>query len=455
MNAQITIVGILALAYWPVWSWYFARTLDGSDEPWGLCSLLAAVVYAFVAIKKSPAVTAAFAIFGPAQALLMVAYCLLLPIAPMQIQAIIAVTSIGLACSRLFLRRVEPGFLALLLLSLPVVSSMQFYLGYPLRLVVAKLSAISLHFMGFAVGAKGTGLSYLGQTFEVDAPCSGIRMLWSGLFLAALLICMRRVNLRGAVVLFPFAVIAVIGTNVIRATSLFYVNAMSFGPYLDRVIPDWHGAIGLSAFLASACAIYFVAGKLPALSSEQARCLRPQCLASSALQQQSRLRHSCTLLAIATALVPIIVHLTAPPAVVAGFPGWPSHFESNRLVPLPLTEVERQFQKGFPGKIGRFSDGHRQVVLRWIGKETRQLHPSSDCFRGSGYAITALPLVVDACGRRWESFRAESLTNSLIVREIICDHNGHSWTDTSQWYWSALLGKTTGPWWAYTVAERS
>jgi exosortase/archaeosortase family protein len=443
MKLQIATLGILVLAYWPIWSWYFARTFDGSDEPWGLCALLAAVVYLVVSCKKSPPQWSSTRILGPAQALLMVLYCLLLPVAPMQIQAIIAVTAVGLACSKLFLRRLEPGFLALLLLSLPVVSSMQFYLGYPLRLLVAKASAISLQLMGFAVGSKGTALTYLGQIFEVDAPCSGIRMLWSGLFLAALLICMRRVNWRGAAVLFPFTVIAVIGMNVIRATSLFYVSAMALGPFLDRVIPDWHGAIGLAAFLGSACGIYFVARKLPVLHAPNVE------------GDAMRRRFGFIPVAIATIITPIIVHLTAPPPVVTHFPGWPSHFESNQLKPLPLTAVERQFQNGFPGKIGRFSDGHRQVILRWIGKETRQLHPSSDCFRGSGYTITPLPLVVDSCGRRWETFRAESVTNSLVVRELIFDQNGHSWTDTSQWYWSAVTGKTSGPWWAYTVAERS
>jgi hypothetical protein len=227
---------------------------------------------------------------------------------------------------------------------------------------------------------------------------------------------------------------------------LFYVNARALGPFLDRVIPDWHGAIGLAAFLGAAAAIYFLAGRLPELSSAQP---------GPGVPASGRLNISYSLLALATAIAPVIVHLTAPPPVVANFPGWPSHFESNPLKPLPLTAVEKQFQNGFPGKIGRFSDGHRQVILRWIGKETRQLHPSSDCFRGSGYTITPLPLLVDSCGRRWETFRAESQTNSLLVRELIFDQNGHSWTDTSQWYWSAVTGKTSGPWWAYTVAERS
>src|SRR5207249_4927947 len=127
--------------------------------------------------------------------------------------------------------------------------------------------------------------------------------------------------------------------------------------------------------------------------------------------------------------------------------------ENQHLVSLPLTRIERRFANGFPGRIGRFSDGHRQVVVRWISHETRQLHPSADCFKGCGYDITPLPLLIDDTGRKWECYRANSLTDNLTVRELVCDESGHSWADVSQWYWAAVLGKTRGPWWVYTVAE--
>ena len=40
------------------------------------------------------------------------------------------------------------------------------------------------------------------------------------------------------------------------------------------------------------------------------------------------------------------------------------------------------------------------------------------------------------------------------MREAITDGTASRWTDVSQWYWEALLGRTQGPWWAITVAER-
>ena len=33
-------VALVALASWPIWSWYARRMQDGSDDPWGLLALV-------------------------------------------------------------------------------------------------------------------------------------------------------------------------------------------------------------------------------------------------------------------------------------------------------------------------------------------------------------------------------------------------------------------------------
>lgn len=136
------------------------------------------------------------------------------------------------------------------------------------------------------------------------------------------------------------------------------------------------------------------------------------------------------------------------------FPGWPTVWEGRTLRPLTLTAREERFTRGFPGRVGRFSDGQREIILRWVNRSTRQLHPASDCFRGSGYEIASLPLVQDGEGRRWGAFAASRDGVRLRVRERVSDGQNGAWTDVSAWYWAALLGRTHGPWWAVTVAER-
>lgn len=134
------------------------------------------------------------------------------------------------------------------------------------------------------------------------------------------------------------------------------------------------------------------------------------------------------------------------------FPGWPTQFEGRTITPLPLTELEKGFMSGFPGRIGRFSDGKREIVIRWVTVATRKLHPASDCFQGIGYRVKPLALRRDDSGALWSSFAASKGDERLRVYERISSESGETWTDVSAWYWSAL--SHDGPWWAITIAEK-
>ena len=135
------------------------------------------------------------------------------------------------------------------------------------------------------------------------------------------------------------------------------------------------------------------------------------------------------------------------------FPGWPSEFQGKTLTPLPLTELEERFNADFPGKIGRFTDGKREFVVRWVTEATRKLHPASDCFQGLGYNVKPLPVHRDETGSMWSSFAATKGNERLRVYERIHSDSGETWTDVSAWYW-VVLRKDEGGWWAITIAEK-
>lgn len=155
----------------------------------------------------------------------------------------------------------------------------------------------------------------------------------------------------------------------------------------------------------------------------------------------------------AAALAPFAGKPPAASIPAVAFPGWPSSFEGSLLSPLPLAEREAGFVRDFPGRVARFTDGRREIVVRWVVEPTRRLHPGADCFRGLGYAITPAESERDALGRRWGGFRAVKGAQTLRVRELIVSFDGRSWSDVSSWYWPAALGRSKGPWWAFTVAE--
>lgn len=156
------------------------------------------------------------------------------------------------------------------------------------------------------------------------------------------------------------------------------------------------------------------------------------------------------------AACPLLPRSPAPLESAAGtFPGWPPTFEGRALTELPLTSREREFVRDFPGRIARFSDGYREIILRWVTAPTRKLHPASDCFRGIGFAITPLPLRRDFAGKPMGCFRANHGPEQLTVCEMIRDDAGNTWSDVSAWYWTALFNSSRAPWWSVVVAEKS
>ncbi|MBX9829706.1 MAG: hypothetical protein K2Y27_32530 [Xanthobacteraceae bacterium] len=142
------------------------------------------------------------------------------------------------------------------------------------------------------------------------------------------------------------------------------------------------------------------------------------------------------------------------PLAEKDFPGWPTQYEGHPLTPLPLTDREAGFVKGFPGKVGRFSDGRREIIIRFVSAPTRLLHPSADCFRGAGFSVKPVAVKRDAAGAPMGCFRANRAGNDVTACEVIHDSHGGSWPDVSAWYWNALSGASAGPWWSYVIAEQ-
>jgi len=160
------------------------------------------------------------------------------------------------------------------------------------------------------------------------------------------------------------------------------------------------------------------------------------------------------LICLLAALAPLARGIGTVAPAAGAFPGWPTHFEDRPLTALPLTALEESLQKGFPGRVGRFTDGRREIILRWVTRETRQLHASSDCFKANGYRVEAM--AIKRIGdQRWSRFRATRGKVSLEVAERIYGQDGGQWSDVSAWYWAALVGRTHGPWWALTVAGQA
>lgn len=169
--------------------------------------------------------------------------------------AAVAVVAVALLCRRIAGDSMPwPPLVGLALLALPVLPSLDFYLAYPMRLAGSALSASLLRLNGIAVGVEGVALSWNGSLLLFDAACSGVRMLWAGLFLVSGVGLVSGFGLRRYALAVAIAAVIAIAGNAVRAASLFYVENGFAGPLRG---PAAHEAVGLISFLLLALAILF------------------------------------------------------------------------------------------------------------------------------------------------------------------------------------------------------
>jgi exosortase/archaeosortase family protein len=238
--SALTLLLVLMFALWPHWSWMARRLTDGSDEPWGVLALITAVT--LVAREWRTLSVPSPAVLGATAALAIGAAVSRLWLPPLAAAAI-AMTALAAFLAGARRDRPTTALASLLLLALPVIATLQFYFGYPLRLATATLAAPVLRTLGFAVEATGAALAYRGQLVLIDPPCAGIGMLWVGAFTASLLSYVVNASTRRTILNGAVAAGSVFIANVVRNVALFFPEALSLR------WPEWmHAFIGLIAF---------------------------------------------------------------------------------------------------------------------------------------------------------------------------------------------------------------
>lgn len=254
MKRLLFIVGLQALAFWDVWRWYVTRAVYSWDQPWGVVALIAAIVFLIASRKPWPQTERSLLL----PAILVLFYAATyLPFAPLA-RAIVAFTALAVTLSSLrFGKSFHAGLFGLFYLSLPTLPTLQFFGGYPMRVVVAQLTAPILRLSGFAVMPEGTCLNWAGQMIWIDAPCSGIKMLWVGLFLTFVVLCIYELPLFKTLLLLPLVGVIILAANVFRAVALFYLEAGVLS------MPSWgHEYAGVIAFVLEAAGIIAIVLKL-------------------------------------------------------------------------------------------------------------------------------------------------------------------------------------------------
>jgi exosortase/archaeosortase family protein len=248
---------VVAAATWDAWRWYVARVSASPEEA---VSLTATVIFlAVLGAARGPRPAAPRPLVLVQAAILLGVYVSSYALLPAILRAALAIAATLFAFHlALFKQRPPVAFWGLVALALPVVPSLQFVLGYPMRVVSATLAVGLLQAQGLAVNRQGTFLIWHGQMVDFDAPCSGVNMLWAGLLLTLMGCVLYRLGAIKVAVAIALSVALSIASNALRAASLFYVEAGFFAE-----APDWwHDGIGLAAFIASSVATLWLLGWL-------------------------------------------------------------------------------------------------------------------------------------------------------------------------------------------------
>ncbi len=243
---------LLAAALWPTWAWMGQRMLDGSDDPLGVLALaaLGGVVGQYRRVLRAAPRLGWLALALLGAVLATVARTQL----PDLLGALVALLALAAGLLAFLPARVVCGpVLGLSVLSLPLLASLQFYAGYPLRVLTAEASRWLLAFQ-HEVSRSGSSLVVNGQLVIVDAPCSGVQMVWLGYFTAcvvALYVAQDRASSfsnRTFLTRLPVVSVLVLAGNVLRNTVLVAAQARG------TPLAGWaHEVVGL-VVLAVVCA---------------------------------------------------------------------------------------------------------------------------------------------------------------------------------------------------------
>ena len=210
-------------AYWSVWADYGLRWAADEDLRLFPLSALAGLwlLWRPAAVRDARAEHRAFALALAVASLFAFGYALLLPMARY------ALALLGTGAFVAWQRRsARPlGGIALMLLAVPALSQVERLLGPALRIAIAEAAAALLRAGGRAVVNEGTRLSWLGGFVDVDAPCAGLRMLWTGCFVTLLAVAHFSLSRRDALLLSAAAPCLILLANVLRCAALFYVES--------------------------------------------------------------------------------------------------------------------------------------------------------------------------------------------------------------------------------------
>ncbi len=431
ISAALAIVALL-LAAIPTLPWYILRLQDGGDELAGLVPLAAAIWFS-IRDRKALGLTSPGVWTG---AFLLLLQAATFPFLPALIRALLMIAAVSSVAG---IWR-KPGILCLFVLALPWTASLDFFLGYPLRLLTSVNAEFLLGIVGTDVTRSGVQLLYEGRVVGVDPACSGMNLLWNTGLLTALLAAVFSLRWRKLFPLGLAALVLALAGNSFRAAALFFPEAgIVEMPHL------LHPGIGIA--IAGGC--FFILMKLARrLSASGALPSGGGCNRNLRTRAVPALTGASVLLLITSSISGKEEHQSIPTLSVL------TSYQGTSVTRIPLSPAEKNFYGNFPGSIAVYESADFKLIVRQVNRATRKLHPASHCLRAEGFRIGEKKVVKENRHHRLSYPATRGGDTFLVTEHITCPSNDRNWAEISAWFWHAFFHPGDGPWEAVTVISK-
>jgi hypothetical protein len=160
---------------------------------------------------------------------------------------------------------------------------------------------------------------------------------------------------------------------------------------------------------------------------------------------------------VAATVVKFVAKPAPSSAQVEGFE-FPATFCGRTLREVGMTEAERRFYARLPGTVKQFETSEEKLLVRYVIRSARELHPASECYLANGATLEYPGPVVYPAPEfsdvlpEWSRFVAElDGTDYEVTETVISTDGAHRYRDIQEWYWKcATGGEDKGPWIALT-----
>ena len=385
---KLVLLGAVLWLYAPVLSWLGRRlTAPGG----GLDGPLMVVVVGLLAVRlraARPDVHApAHAAPGPLALLLLAELTFVICARALDIHALSAAllgvtlyAALGLYTSPQAWRDGARGLL-LVLVVLPLGDHAELYLGVPARRLSAEVVAFALAEGGVAHVPAETVLVLESGLVYVDAPCSGVRSLWTGavFFVGATWLERARLDLRwlahGVALL-----VLLVAANVGRVLAIVLLGPVAGWTVVAELVHEPLGILGVTG----ACGAVYLSLRRASARTTPASAPSPTCGLPGA-----PLRTSVGLgVALAGTTLALLFYTPAAPPPAGRAPSFELLGE-----PLPLTDAERGLfaRVGHTTALKRRFTWHGQAgsVLLVHSTEWRAHHAPEVCLASAGFRVEA------------------------------------------------------------------